>query len=487
MIREPRSFLSRNALLVAAALLAVALLASRQLQHRAAPAAGDPEGPAARPAPAAPSSATAVRADWPAGPTREGATVGYALLSADRALRSKAPSLIRGLTRRHLPGFRVAQAVKGKAMPPPPSLVFQVVPAQPFEPRQLEYSGRDLDEAAKRRLGRGLPAVFLMVSAPPEMATRALRGTVALVSDAARSLHAYVDDPEARLTYSTRAFAREVAQGGFEGEVPVVAAHVNVHTYEPGGGDGLLRSVTLGMSKLGLPDVVVNGHPRGDGASEVMLIRAVCQRLEDDPVIAREGRLPLDLNGLRSARAKDPVLKTLRAGATARADLTIARGTRQEGDAENRLLELTFGGPPGGPTERQQAVLAGLLGVEDRVTRVPKDDPEMLAARARARAELLALKEGFQKGLPLGSQLLVKAPFERGRDREYMWVELTAWKGRTLRGILQNVPEIATDLRQGAPVEVDEDGAYDYLLRKPDGTEVGNHTGQVLARREKGR
>jgi uncharacterized protein YegJ (DUF2314 family) len=239
------------------------------------------------------------------------------------------------------------------------------------------------------------------------------------------------------------------------------------------------------MSKLGLPDVVVNGHRAGTGAGMVSVVNAVCQRLDDAPAVEREGHLRLDVRALRSAQVRAPILDGLRTGATGSADLTIAVATREEGDAENRLLELTFGGPDGSATERQETVLDRILGAEDHVSRAPSGDRELAAARDRARAELLALKEPYRKGLPPGSLLAVKAPFRQGDDVEYMWIEVTAWDGRTFRGILENVPGIVTGLRPGARVEVAEDDAYDFVLTRPDGTRAGNYTGEVLLRRER--
>jgi uncharacterized protein YegJ (DUF2314 family) len=239
------------------------------------------------------------------------------------------------------------------------------------------------------------------------------------------------------------------------------------------------------MSKLGLPDVVVNGHRAGTGSGLLQVVNAVCQRLDDEPAVAREGHLALDVRALRSARVRDPMLRGLRTGATASADLTIAVARRDEGDAENRLLELTFGGPDGVATERQETVLARIFGADDHVTRARSGDPELAAARDRARAELLALKEPYRKGLPLGSTLGVKAPFRQGDAVEYMWIEVTAWEARSFRGILQNQPELVTGLRPGAHVEVAEDDAYDFVLGRPDGTKTGNYTGEVLLRRER--
>lgn len=483
MIRDTRGSFVRLAVVGGLAMGLVAAAVARRL--------GPPDGPDVDRPPAggrasavAPPAEPAARADWPPGPLREAATIPYVLLSGDRGLAATARTLLPALARRHLPGFAVVEIEEGAPAPPGPVLGWTAVPAEPFDRAQLAYAARGLDEAGRARVERGLPAVFLVVRAPPDAAHRALRGTVALVAEAARRLHAFVHDPETRLVFGLAAFRQDVLEGGFEGDVPVVPAHVEIHAYRTGGAQGLLRSVTLGMSKLGLPDVVVNGHRAGTGARLASVVNAVCQRLDDDPVVARAGHLALDVRALRSARVRAPILRDLEAGARASADLTIASGRREEGDAENRLLELTFGGPDGAATERQETVLALVLGADDRVTRVRSGDPELAAARDRARAELLALREPYRKGLPLGSRLDVKAPFREGDGVEYMWIEVSAWEDGILRGFLLNQPEVVTGLRPGALVQVREDDAYDFLLSRPDGTQTGNYTGEVLKRRE---
>jgi len=66
-----------------------------------------------------------------------------------------------------------------------------------------------------------------------------------------------------------------------------------------------------------------------------------------------------------------------------------------------------------------------------------------------------------------------------------MWVEVVRWKGRTIRGILDNDPFEVTTLKAGAKVEVKEGSLFDYLLYKPDGTQEGNETGRLLQRQQR--
>jgi uncharacterized protein YegJ (DUF2314 family) len=115
-------------------------------------------------------------------------------------------------------------------------------------------------------------------------------------------------------------------------------------------------------------------------------------------------------------------------------------------------------------------------------------DAELLAASTAAKEELAALKPRFENGTPPMEVLVVKAPFRtRGGGHEWMWVEVTAWNGNKVLGILQNDPSNVPGLEVGAEVEVLEDSILDYVHKRADGTRVGNATEAILMRRQQDR
>lgn len=436
-----------------------------------------PSSPAAAPARAlAAPKQPPVRADWPAGSLRAPQlTLQFALAHLDRRTSRRAGALVRKLAARELPGFRVV-TLKGDL--PEGARVLGIGEQQSqYSEETLRWRGKGLSDAARAALAEGRPGTVLVLRAPGDD-PRALRGLLAVLGEASRQLGAVVEDWEARLVLSPEAFA-EREKDAFQGELPVVLRHVTIDAYDRG--DGLVRSISVGMSKLGLPDVVVNGSRSGDVQPVGNLVNAVCQWMVEHGEVAREGALDLELGALRADAVREPDLAGLVKGARPKVTLTIARGERDEGDAENRLLELTFGGlVEGTPTERQSAVLAAVFGADDKVTRI-EHDQRLLAASAEARRRLLALKPAWQAGRKPGEHLLVKGPFETASGgREWMWLEVTAWKGTEISGILANDPEDVPGLRPGAPVSVEEGSVFDYLLRREDGTEEGNETGKLI-------
>jgi uncharacterized protein YegJ (DUF2314 family) len=157
---------------------------------------------------------------------------------------------------------------------------------------------------------------------------------------------------------------------------------------------------------------------------------------------------------------------------------------RDQGDPENRLIEIVFPGPSLRRQERHSALLAELFGTQDEVVGVRHDD-EVLAASARARKAVLKHKPRYASEPPLGEQLLVKAPFATpDGGNEWMWIEVVRWQGTTLRGVLQNEPHQVPGLKSGARVEVQESSLFDFILIRPDGTREGNETGALIEKRQ---
>jgi uncharacterized protein YegJ (DUF2314 family) len=432
---------------------------------------------AARAEPASAAEAPA-RADWPAGPLRaETVELRFTLVHPDAAAAARGEALVRTLAARHLPGFAVVAEAEGDARPAAGArtLSLRRREAVALTAEDLEGMSDRLDDGARARLREGRPALELRVRAPAAEPA-ALRGLLALLAEAATALDAVVIDREAR-TVSTAARFAQVAARAFQGDLPIVRRHVMIYSYDRG--DGVLRSHTVGMAKLGLPDVVVGAHRAVDRLLVGELVNLVCQWLAEHGEVARAGELELDVRATRADEVREEAVAALLPNARPRTVLTVARALREEGDADNRHLELTFGGFPGTALEREAAAVSAVFGVKDEVQRIQHTDT-LLAESARARQRLLGLKPWWPDRKP-GEHLMVKAPFQTAAGgNEWMWLEVTAWQGSRLSGPLANEPEEVPGLHEGAVVEVEEGQVFDYLLHRADGREEGNTTEPLL-------
>ena len=91
------------------------------------------------------------------------------------------------------------------------------------------------------------------------------------------------------------------------------------------------------------------------------------------------------------------------------------------------------------------------------------------------------LQRDFNAGLQPGELIEVKAPFKTpDGGNEWMWVEISSWKGNLIRGVLKNEPFNIPDLHSGQVVEIWQGDVFDYIREYPDKRREGNTTGDIL-------
>ena len=347
----------------------------------------------------------------------------------------------------------------------------------PPELDSLQYVGVDVGPAEGKAMLAGEAPLVVAFAAPQAEARAVLLRAAQLMGCVADATGALLWDEATRQVFSRAAWQDERI-APWQGAMPAVTHHTVIHFYQEGDAS---RAVTLGMSKFGLPEIVVNDLAKAGSRDVGMLINLVAQTMLERPTVARDGELPVDASKLKLP----PALRGV--GKRAAPTLQVRVGEKLQGDADNRLLELGFDGEVGATLhERQIALLEGLLGdAGEKVLGVGDDDTEMLGARDRARVALATLAKGFAKGREDGAHLIVKAPFKTDKgDNEWMWVEVTSWKGDRMEGILINEPFHVPTLHEGADVVVSQQTLYDYMYTRVGGESEGGETDQILLRRE---
>lgn len=341
----------------------------------------------------------------------------------------------------------------------------------------LRYSGRGLDDDQAQALQDSAQAYILDFAHPGARTLEGLRAANGIAEALARETGALVWDEQTREVFTPDAW-RSRRIDAWREDPPDVSDHITIHAYKSG---DYVRAITLGMAKFGLPDVVVNDFSWSLSRGVGSLINLYCQAMVEGAADARPGRFDLDLHAIRNAKLRDTELAALLPNATASALLSLKPGEREEGDPANRLLEISFDRYPGRDVHaRQERLLSDLFGWEDAITQANHDEA-LLAASGRARERLPALREAFAAGLRPGELIQVKAPFDTpDGGREWMWVEITAWRGNVITGLLKNEPFNIPSLHGGQVVEIDQRDVFDYIRRFPDGREEGNETGRLI-------
>lgn len=358
------------------------------------------------------------------------------------------------------------------------------IPVDKYVPpsvNSLHYFGRGLSTEQAEALQKSEEVLVLDFRYRPSEGFTVLREAQELALVLARETGGLLWDEESREVFTPEAW-KERRLDPWTGPLPHVPSQYVIHLYRS---DELLRAISLGLGRFGLPDLVVESFPASSSDSVEALINLTAQTLVEKGRLDSPGHLRVSVPGLKNERLAKSLVASYQEKATGIADLTLVLGTKEEGDPDNRLLEIEF--PATGDTSRleaQNALLASLFGATDHLTRVKHDD-ELLEASRKAKAEFPRLAALTRKGYAPGERLLLKAPFTTDDGgNEWMWVEVVTWKGDVVDGILQNDPYEVSDLKAGARVTFRASDAFDYIHYHPDGREEGNGTGKILRRRE---
>jgi uncharacterized protein YegJ (DUF2314 family) len=395
----------------------------------------------------------------------------------------------RALVAKAFPGVPFLTEEKPEIRPPfiaiederAPLKIFPVPPTSYFK-----YAGRGLGAEAIAGIQKTSRATRLLLIAPREDVWKAGRKFTQLAHDFATATGATLWDSATRECFSREAWKeKRLTTWPEDQEIPDIKNHVTMHLYQPDDRSRYLRVITLGMEKFALPDLVVEKLVSSDGKGAGNLINLVAQLLAEKPQVTDATKVLFRVADLRSPTQRKYFEEDWLEKATGEIRLTLLKGKPDEGDPENRLIELDFRNAPGKTNEeRRNAALSTLWGSKDEVVGV-KHDAELLDASEQARAKLPALRKQFTAGLPPGERLLLKVPFARDDEgQEWMWVEVMQWPtSGKISGILQNDPFYIKSLRAGSKVRIEEGEVFDFIHYRADGTIEGNETGKIMQKR----
>jgi uncharacterized protein YegJ (DUF2314 family) len=365
-----------------------------------------------------------------------------------------------------------------------PEALVEALPPQEMEPideQLLSVIGRGLDAEERKRLIGARHATMLAFRLPFAQRHEVLLAATRFAHQLATEQGAFLWDSETREYFSARAWKESRLDGWSKG-VPSVPSQITLHIYREDEG---LRVISLGMAKLGLPDLVMEQVPSSLSDDMAWVVNGVAQLMGEGLMPSAEGVLEVDFAKVKDAKVKSQLEARTEKGAKRKTQLRALVAQRDEGDPDNALLELGF--PGSGPLEaRRTAVLDALFGPQrDPVTSVEAGDPELEAVARKARARLEQLKPRVVKGMQFPEQLLVKAGFRTDSGgMEFMWLEVTSWEKGRWRGTLANEPQSVKALRRGASVDVAETEVDDYLYVSPTGAREGGDSAQILMRRQ---
>jgi hypothetical protein len=347
----------------------------------------------------------------------------------------------------------------------------------PPDATALGYFGRGLSKAQVEAVQGSKQALQLNFSHPARHAMEGLRTASNVAEQVARSTGGLLWDEETREMFTPDKW-RELRLANWHGGVPDVSRHITIHSYKNG---ELVRAITLGMTKFGLPDLVINQFPWSSSNPMGSVINLVSQSLAEGAQIGAGGQFNLDINTIANKTMRERELATLKPNGHSVAKLALFKAAAEDGDPANRLAEISFSrysGPD--PQARQNAMLSAMFGYTDNVKKI-RHNAELVAASQAAQMKLAGLRAAFARGLRPGEYILLKAPFAKpSGGSEWMWVEVSKWQGEKIEGLLKNEPYEVPTLHAGQTVQVSQGKVFDYIRRYPDGKEEGNRTSKII-------
>lgn len=342
----------------------------------------------------------------------------------------------------------------------------------PMDLEYLKYTNQGLTEREKTDLQTSKYALVLDFTCEKNQLIASLKKANDYIFSLIKNKDAVVFDSETRETFSKK-FWKEKRL--ISNKSVNLAEHITIHFYQK---DEFCRAISLGMLKFGLPDIVIENLSCKSGPELASFINLIAQTLFEKQALEKSGVLNLDINTIENKPLKTRLLSDLYENATKQAEVQLIEGCLEEGDPENRLIEVAFSSD--NPQIEQNEVISKIFGSLDEVTFL-KHDEKLEAASNRAKAKIPELQKLFLAGLPLNTHLLIKFPFEsEDGQREWMWVEITKWKGEKVDGLLQNDPRFVMTLKAGQKVTKNINDMFDYILYKPDGSQEGNETGEII-------
>ena len=311
------------------------------------------------------------------------------------------------------------------------------------------------DAGAERAAARKMPRVVVIkvatATGPKQLALRAGLAAAAAVAKAAKGLvwDRLLDRVETPSAFSAHAVTSAL-------EVPCFRRD-RVELREEPKTPGVVRVVTVGLSRWGAPDVEAAAVPAMASARIGDVVLGVAAAIANG---ATEGPLVLSRDDLGRARGR-PYAADAGLPDAKPVEVDVVGVHAEPGDASDFLARIA---PPGGD---------GPIATVDLAERffgpllVATPGGAASARRDKAQAQLAASLATWEAGKEAGTKLVVLIPFAIPGDAgaESMWIEVTRFDARTVTGKVLDDPLGATDVKRGDEVTRPRAQVQDLELR----------------------
>lgn len=232
----------------------------------------------------------------------------------------------------------------------------------------------------------------------------------------------------------------------------------------------ICRAATFGMEKFCLPDITISDFSCNNKDKIKTILELISQKLSENSFISSDSTLTITAQNIRNTYFNSLIKERL---STDSLHIKLSAIKPLKGDKNNSQYKIDFG------IDLIDSEFITQLFNDNKMQFIPHTD-EILKLSEMAKQKLPELKEAYHQNKLIDDLLLVKAPFVQNEDKEWMWVEVTAWKNMTITGKLYNSSNKITHLKSGVLVSIDQNDVFDYVIKKDDGSFEGNETEKLI-------
>ncbi len=326
----------------------------------------------------------------------------------------------------------------------------------------LNYFGHGFTPEQAEQLQKCELAYVIDFFYPPAERVKGLRSITTALESLARQTGGLIWDESTREIFTPDEWRLRRIQSWTE-EVPVVARHVAIRSYMED--ETAMRAVTLGMQKFGLPDIAVEFYSWTENQEIENFMQIICQSIVENSSLDEYGKRKISVKELRNAVFREEQLAGLKPGATGEMNLTLYIDKPRNGDCplEQRRVHFDDFSEKNMAAQCREA-LGQFFGRSD----IQPSDDRPLTSRL-VNQKLPILRAAVQKGLGDREFIELKVPLNRSKHSyEWIWVQITGWKGDRITGVLSEEPSFIPRLHSRQRVEVDISGkpVIDFRYRR---------------------
>ena len=192
----------------------------------------------------------------------------------------------------------------------------------PPDMESLRYFGRGLTRGQAIQLQSCRQAFILDFGHPRAVVWDALRQANLIAESVAGETGGLIWDEQTREVFTPAEWHKKRIES-WPDAVPDVSDHFTIHCYRSG---EYVRAITMGMSKVGLPDVVVEEFSWSSNRTVGILMNLFCQAIAEGGVAGKAGEFDLDLSAIQNRKVRDAQIEALKPNATSVALLTVSLG-----------------------------------------------------------------------------------------------------------------------------------------------------------------